>query len=755
METIQVKDAWDSKVGTIKGKKAEETLVVEGSEPATKRVNFAIPGFYGKNATVEDYTNSDSDKDYIQKPPLGSNVESSRPPIGTSGTTLIPSTEGDESTKSVRSTASTFSQATTAISSSPQERGTSPPPKRRSVIRINKSRLTQPTRQLSPLTRHQVHIGKDIPRDYKCEDPSCHNCRYSMPPPRVQRRSFAENGNKVDEWDERTPQGQRARGRQPLRQYKALDNDSDVAATSSWSHYGPHANTLPNPEKDPYFQFDHWLKSKAAAVDPKAAHCNESSPSSSLITHKGLSSESTVSPAPGPKLQPPSAPLETAENPSELVQSVDPIALVENYLEALQKRKQKELLDANRILSWIDNRSSSKHDTPQRPDIESFRVYGDESETPDIRVTAPAASCAESLALVQPNSGLEMRRELPVSPKGSQVMDTPLEEAPETVRSLYSENTDQDYNSSNDSGSIGRTKTPQHNHTVAQSDAYYTQDQTKYDAPSSAVEKDLLKEIEMLRRDFNALQQQLNYNKKNWFSSATLNQWKKALRKRPCPGTQRLEWTCDCGEAMFADFRLADEAQYQQQLAFLTSPVPATQSTVYGHPPPSDLESGMTNSTNDSQPPNPSGSYKGKAPTSTSGSSTIYVGSSESQSFVMQPNTLFPMNKYLELCVNVGKYETKLAEIQVTSSSVTTSTIFTDAHLFSKIYNQYFTFRKPAWRRFLYRPSGIKALRIQPPAARAPTNGLAHIPALLLETQFSFSKQQRAVHWPSAKEAWR
>ncbi|KAF1952221.1 hypothetical protein CC80DRAFT_182540 [Byssothecium circinans] len=62
-------------------------------------------------------------------------------------------------------------------------------------------------------------------------------------------------------------------------------------------------------------------------------------------------------PTPAPSLPPPPPPPLAAPEPSQSTRDLDPIALVESYLEALKESKEKELLDANRILSWIDRRS--------------------------------------------------------------------------------------------------------------------------------------------------------------------------------------------------------------------------------------------------------------------------------------------------------------------------------------------------------------------------------------------------------------
>lgn len=74
----------------------------------------------------------------------------------------------------------------------------------------------------------------------------------------------------------------------------------------------------------------------------------------------------------------------------------------------------------------------------------------------------------------------------------------------------------------------------------------------------------------------------------------------------------------------------------------------------------------------------------------------------------LQSNGLYSRAKYLEVCVNVGKYKTKLAEIQVTAANRSGLSICTDGHLSSKIYSCYFELRRHSWRRFLYLPAGIK-----------------------------------------------
>ncbi|KAF1952222.1 hypothetical protein CC80DRAFT_182536 [Byssothecium circinans] len=144
-------------------------------------------------------------------------------------------------------------------------------------------------------------------------------------------------------------------------------------------------------------------------------------------------------------------------------------------------------------------------------------------------------------------------------------------------------------------------------------------------------------------------------------------------------------------------------------LASLTKLAPSARPAGHGFTTPSDLESGAANSSFSSlQSSQNSLSSSGKPPASSAGSGSTYIGSSSSRSLNLQPEGLFAIPKYLELCVNVGKYETKLAEIQVVSTSSSSSAICTDAHLFRKIYDRYFALRRHTWSRFLYRPVGIK-----------------------------------------------
>lgn len=159
---------------------------------------------------------------------------------------------------------------------------------------------------------------------------------------------------------------------------------------------------------------------------------------------------------------------------------------------------------------------------------------------------------------------------------------------------------------------------------------------------------------------------------------------------------------------MYADLPVENGTQYQQMLEFLTRPGPETQQASHNQTTPSQLEGGTARLDYTSLQSSQSSIGQRTYPASTIGSGSTYVGSDSSQVPAAQQNNPLMRNKYLELCVNVGKYETKLEEIQVSSSQSIGAAICTDAHLFRQIYHRYFALRKHTWRRFLYRPAGIK-----------------------------------------------
>ncbi|KAJ4382814.1 hypothetical protein N0V86_002038 [Didymella sp. IMI 355093] len=218
----------------------------------------------------------------------------------------------------------------------------------------------------------------------------------------------------------------------------------------------------------------------------------------------------------------------------------------------------------------------------------------------------------------------------------------------------------------------------------------------------------MLNEIISLRQDNASLRQRLDRKYETWYRfniSNAYDQWKKSFRNRPALGKRRFYWTCECGEEMFADLPLTNKRDCQRMLEFLSRP---SDSKDQDQTTPSQLERGTVPLNYVTQNQSQSNSGKGKTPTSTISSDTTRIDSSGSQSAQAQSNGSYSRTKYLELCVNVGKYKTKLAEIQITAANRSGLTICTDGHLFHKIYTRYFELRQGSWRRLFYRPAGIK-----------------------------------------------
>jgi hypothetical protein len=159
---------------------------------------------------------------------------------------------------------------------------------------------------------------------------------------------------------------------------------------------------------------------------------------------------------------------------------------------------------------------------------------------------------------------------------------------------------------------------------------------------------------------------------------------------------------------LYADLPVENRSQYQQMLEFLTRPGPRTHQAESDGITPSQLEGATVPMNRSSLSLSQSSFGQHSSPASTFDSGSTYVGTDSSQILSAQHDNFLGQSKYLELCINNSKYETKLAEIQVLSGKSIGTAICTDAHLFRKIHERYHAQRKHTWRRFLYRPAGIK-----------------------------------------------
>ncbi|KAH7356024.1 hypothetical protein BKA66DRAFT_474359 [Pyrenochaeta sp. MPI-SDFR-AT-0127] len=394
------------------------------------------------------------------------------------------------------------------------------------------------------------------------------------------------------------------------------------------------------------------------------------------------STKSVSSPVPSPAVVP--EPVATAKK-------TDPIALVEAYLEEVKKAKEKELLEANRVLSWIDQRTPKEKSAPSVPDVESFRQYDDETDvsysdaSSDITtqtVLQPSTSAQKDSVLRSPSVSFRLDSERQMNERFSG--STTGNSSP----SVCSEVSSEPYQSSERTTFGDCTRAIENRITDAEN--YMTRPGdlkvgVKYQKNET---DDTMTTIELMRQELTMLKNRLKRKEPSWFGAAFYARLKKTFRRLPREGTQRLEWICECGDEMFDDFPITDSAQYQQMLAFLNGYTPSTRPSGHG-PPSDDLESGILHSSFSSLPSNAGSSKHGKSLASTAGSSGTYIGSSNSQIFTR-------------------KFETKLTEIQLTTNNPSSSTICTDSHLFRQIHARYTAMRKHTWRRFFYHPCGIK-----------------------------------------------
>lgn len=173
-----------------------------------------------------------------------------------------------------------------------------------------------------------------------------------------------------------------------------------------------------------------------------------------------------------------------------------------------------------------------------------------------------------------------------------------------------------------------------------------------------------------------------------------------ALCSRTHTGTQRLGWKC---------VRMAPISACLNHYLAVGMWRRQTHPTGQNHASADDLGSGIVNKGISTSIPDLNNSSASTGSAYSRDSSGTYVGSNVSQIFTNPMSSLHPVNSCLELCIHVVKYETNLAEIPLASNN-SSSSIFTDAHLFQHIYNQYYSMRRHIWRRWLYRPNGIKSV---------------------------------------------
>ncbi|KAJ8110407.1 hypothetical protein OPT61_g6744 [Boeremia exigua] len=408
---------------------------------------------------------------------------------------------------------------------------------------------------------------------------------------------------------------------------------------------------------------------------------------------------------------------------------LDLIKLMEQRMQTLKQKNEAKLIEANQVLTYLrqsserGQQSSDRSIEPVRlrrendadlrmPNVHDFRTPEDETDYSDDTEDSDVTD-GDSIAGNSSGSSISFSRQRTRHADVSQ----------ETVESQLDESSETESLTTTTDGSTSSVVSV-HNSKASESESFRSMPGTTEHVQDGGVGKALAKpaseiqlqnemmgEVVALRRDLSILKKQMTSKNKTWLGKTFISaffQCKRYFREAPRPGTQRLEWICECGDEMYADLPVENGAQHQQMLEFFTRPGPKPQQAIGSQTTPSQLEGGTVQSDYTSLQASQSSFGQGAVAVSTIGSGSTYVGSGSSQFLVAQQNTIYPRNKFLELCVNVGKYETQLAEIQVSSSQSNGAAICTDAHLFRQIYHRYFALRKHTWRRYLYRPVGIK-----------------------------------------------
>ncbi|CZR58205.1 uncharacterized protein PAC_08096 [Phialocephala subalpina] len=171
------------------------------------------------------------------------------------------------------------------------------------------------------------------------------------------------------------------------------------------------------------------------------------------------------------------------------------------------------------------------------------------------------------------------------------------------------------------------------------------------------------------------------------------NNLKRFFRSRPQTDHWRVEWICECGDNLYADFQNGSDDAVNKLATILQSPGVSTSSSRSSTGIPL---SGV--STSVSRNPSTSSS----ASLSPRSSTWLPPGSASSNSSVGGPVT--PNQSYLEVCVNTSEYTKTLSEIDLRD-------VGCDGELFHRIRKEYLRLRGFRSRFWLLKPSGVHFVR--------------------------------------------
>ncbi|KAK3295275.1 uncharacterized protein B0H64DRAFT_143713 [Chaetomium fimeti] len=164
-------------------------------------------------------------------------------------------------------------------------------------------------------------------------------------------------------------------------------------------------------------------------------------------------------------------------------------------------------------------------------------------------------------------------------------------------------------------------------------------------------------------------------------------------------GYIRLEWRCDCGDSLYADFAESDADSIRQLEASLKGHAPhaggGTAPSQPNHPPGGASAPTPAPGPPPSQPPyntqsNNTGQTPGQNQPPVAAGGVTHTSGPASQA----------KKRFIELCINTGEFQRQLAEIDI-------STVASDAQLFERIRERYREVRSFRVKYFLLKPVDV------------------------------------------------
>ncbi|KAH6635867.1 hypothetical protein F5144DRAFT_159885 [Chaetomium tenue] len=176
-------------------------------------------------------------------------------------------------------------------------------------------------------------------------------------------------------------------------------------------------------------------------------------------------------------------------------------------------------------------------------------------------------------------------------------------------------------------------------------------------------------------------------------------QIRRLIRPRVKEGWIKIEWKCDCGDELYADFPESDADTIRQLEAYLkghtTHAGGGTPPTQTSHSPGGGAALAPASRSPPLQPPSHAPPNNAGQPPSRNQPPATTGGATQANTPAIQAT-----KRFLELCVNTGEFQRQLAEIDI-------STVCNDEQLFDHIRSRYHEVRSFRTKFFLLKPVDV------------------------------------------------